>query len=154
MLHHSCTHWHSASQAYRNPALLNPSLAPSPLALCDDVTFSPFLKVETRGFSPHPDTPDNPVSPYLPSPDEVTACGDVVEYAGAIKPSSALTRCLPLPPFFSFVCSGKFPPHPHILNAAWHPLTAPFITAHIQRAPINPHTSDLDSQSAACELEG
>lgn len=40
---------------------------------------SPSLKVDTGGLSPQPDTPDTPMSPYLPSPDEVTASGDVVE---------------------------------------------------------------------------
>lgn len=31
------------------------------------------LKVDAGGLSPQPDTPDTPVSPYLSSPDEVTA---------------------------------------------------------------------------------
>lgn len=57
------------------------------------------------------------------------------------------------PPPLSSVCCGKFPSYPHMLTAAWHALSAPFLTVHIQKAPISPRAPDLDCQSAPGEQE-
>lgn len=120
---------------------LNPSPAecwPSLLALCDDVTFFPPFKVDTGVFIPQPDTPDTPVSPYLSSPDEVTASGGVVGDAGVTKPRlSTVSRYLPRPLLSHLSAVANLPPadpHRQHVTHSLH-LTSPCAFKWQQSAP-------------------
>lgn len=106
---HPQTHTSTCIQDHFNPSPAQ--CFPSLLALCDDVTFFPSFKVDTGVFIPQPDTPDTPVSPYLSSPDEVTACGGVVGDAGVIKPRLATVSCyLPRPLLSHLSAVANLPP--------------------------------------------
>lgn len=69
------THTHAFISTSISSIILTHPLLSVSLHCWRFVMMSPSLplKVDARGLSPQPDTPDTPVSPYLSSPDEVTA---------------------------------------------------------------------------------
>lgn len=112
------------------------------------------LKVDAGGLSPQPDTPDTPVSPYLSSPDEVTATWGW--WAGAVKlrpppPHPTPSHLLPqVPSSLDWSAFGKFPlllPMPAKSMISPSPFTSHDSTrAHINTimSTINSHTFNLD----------
>lgn len=110
MAHHSCTQPHKPTciQHHFNPFLAQWYLHRWRFVMMSPS--SPSLKVDTGGLSPQPDTPDTPMSPYLPSPDEVTASGDVVE--GVINSGSPPWPVVCPAPSFLICLLWQIPPLP------------------------------------------
>lgn len=151
MVHHSCAHSHTSVLVPSIP-LTHPSPNGNLHRWCF-VMMSPS-SLPQGGYWGVKSPTGHPWHPRVPLP-SIPRWGNRMWWRVLVLSNPAL-RPDPLsapPPPFSRVCRGKFPPHPHILNAAWHPLTALVATVHIQKAPISPHTPDLDCQSALCELE-
>ena len=106
------------------------------------------LKVDAGGLSPQPDTPDTPVTPYLSSPDEVTATWGwmrPVAWNQALHPQPML-RPKPAPILIGLPWQN---PPPTLTACRQHELT---FSVHLTLLYTNTHTP-IDSRTLYHDCE-